>query len=125
MRPFKTVLIDAEKQEIRTVEVKEFDDIYKFLKCRTFCTGLSWEPNTALMVDDDGYLKRGPKCFFKLKSFEPMQWLAGNGIVIREEGEEMVDVPYNPDDMKHDVVFMKCDDEESCPKLPPPQIISF
>ena len=125
MKKFRTVLIDAEKQEIREVVVKEFDDIYKFLKCRTFCIGLSWEPNTALMVDDEGYLKQGPKSFFKLKSFEPMQWLAGNGIIIREEGEDMVDVQYDVKMMKADIAFMQCDDQESCPKLPPPQIISF
>lgn len=120
----KAILIDVESKDVREVDIGNYKDINKHLKCDIFCIGLTITSEIVLFVDDEGYLKQGPKKFFKFKHLSPMQWLAGNGIFVAERQGRTIDVKgLDIEKIKRDLVFMDCDDDESSPKLPPPIII--
>ena len=125
MKEVETILVNAFEKKVEKVKLASFSDIYTNLKCKTFCLALTFQSGIVLYVDDNGYLTE-PKRFFKLKSHEPMQWLAGNGLFLGEDDEgNLLGCDWEIGEIEKDIVFMQCDDEESCPKIPPPRIISF
>ena len=127
MSKVKAILIDAEKQEVREIQYdtdKGIQEIYDAVGCRCFCIACGFIDNNVVYVDDEGYLN-GTKNFFKIK-LHSSQWFAGNGLLLKEDEEgNTVDTTISVDKLRGEVVFMRCDDEESCPKLPPVKIISF
>ena len=118
----KAIIINALKAKVEEIEVEELnlEKMYELIGCRCICIGLNMGLGHIMYVDDEGYLN-GTKEFFKFKSINT-QWFAGNGLIIREKGDKKVDVIMDAKKIEEDIIFMKCDDEESCPKLPPIRI---
>lgn len=72
----KAILIDAEKHEVKEVEVGDYKTIYPLLKCDLFeCVGV--DKNDTLYVDEEGLLK--PQEHFLLWYGKP---LAGNALLM-------------------------------------------
>lgn len=113
----KAILIDAENQEVKDVKFDgSLKQMYELIDCRLveFCLDLG--NGNVLFVDEEGLLCN-PTFFFKLKTEKPMQWLAGNGLIFKEESDTDVTV----EDILEKIQFMKCDDPKS-PVIPQPEI---
>ena len=127
MGKVKAFLIDAEKREVREVEYNTGDGavgISGLIGCGLFCTATVLGDGNFVYVDDEGYLN-GTRVFFKFKSLDT-QWFAGNGLVLKEDKRgNTVDSTVDVGKLREDILFLSCDDEESCPTLPPIRIISF
>lgn len=118
------IVIDVYTQEVREVWYSSIKDMCKEMKCNIIAVGLNMGNGNTLYVDDNGYIT-GPMKYFKLKSSEPMQWLAGNGFIASEDESGFTNSSIDIEKLKADVVFMQCDDRASCPKLASPTIISW
>lgn len=120
----KAILINAKENRVQEVNYSgKLEEMYKLIGCRCICTALNMGDGNFMFVDDEGYLN-GTKDFFKFKDMD-MQWLAGNGLIIREVGEDTVDATVNAKKLEPLLVFMHCDDEESTPPIPPIRTIAL
>lgn len=122
----KAVLIDAKNQTVKEVDYNgNIEQMYELLGCRLICVALQIGNNHTIYVDDEGYLN-GTKEFFKFKEIET-QWFAGSGLILVEdpETEEYLDHQIDLKRLADGLLFMQCDDEESCPELPPMKIITW
>jgi hypothetical protein len=120
----RAILIDAENGEVKEVEFDGgIDAVHEHIRCRCFTIAFMLNGDV-FYVDDEGYLN-GTKHFFKLKSLDT-QWFAGNCLVVGEGAEgDSVDCSFDLEALRNDVVFMACDDSESCPQPSPMVIVSF
>ena len=86
--PAKGYLVDPYKAEVQPIEVPidDYKEIQRQLKCDCFTTGGYLENGDVIFVDDEGLLK-GPTHFFRVKSVNGGQPLAGRGVVLGSDGE--------------------------------------
>ena len=80
--PYKAILIDAENKQIKEVQITRFDDIYKFLECRTFECPIMYSNDDALYLDEDGI---NDEVGFKIKGGH--YTYVGNGLIIGTDDE--------------------------------------
>lgn len=78
--PYKAYHVDVVNEEIKEVEITCFDDLYKYIDCRTFTTAGSLKNMDTMFVDDEGLLVAGKRTFnYSGYSHQP---LFGNGLLV-------------------------------------------
>lgn len=100
----QAILIDVEKRNIRTVNVKCLKDMQDAVK-GLITTAMRWENGDYCFVDDEGLLK--PQEFFFMLEDCP-QPFAGNGLVVGPEDEngELLDVGQSIVEVSKQVTFL-------------------
>ena len=85
MKNYRAILIDSLKHEVSLVSYNgSIDEMYKLLKCDTFCTAPAKLPdNNVLFVDDNGLFNHEQGAFKIpfMPGFAP-QVLSGNGLIV-------------------------------------------
>lgn len=79
----KAILIDAKKREVLEIETTgDLADLQKLVG--GYIELVRVIPDEDLYVNEEGLL-HGEKHFFRVDGFD--QWLAGNGVILRHNGE--------------------------------------
>jgi hypothetical protein len=79
MKTIKAILIDSRKREISVVEIKDdLKDYYAAIQCDCITSGLRFNNNDCIFVDDEGLIKGKVEHAFTFND----KFFAGNGLVV-------------------------------------------